>query len=167
MKILVVDDDLTCRLTLRELLKRHGATHLAVNGREAVEAMRAALLAGEPFDLICLDITMPVMDGQEALRAIRQIEAIMGGAGGPRTRVVMVSALGDEVNVVKAAQARCDGFLVKPVSEASLLAALRRLNLHADPEAGPKGGPEAGPKSCAEGGPEAGPEAGPNAGPEG
>jgi two-component system, chemotaxis family, chemotaxis protein CheY len=134
MKILIADDDLTSRLTLQALLKRHGDTRLAANGREAVEAVRGALLAEEPFDLVCLDITMPVLDGQEALRAIRQVETIVGGAGRPPAKVVMTTAVGDKDNVVKAVKGRCDGFLVKPIDVESLLATLRRLNLFVDPE---------------------------------
>jgi two-component system, chemotaxis family, chemotaxis protein CheY len=132
MKTLIADDDLTSRLLLQELLKKHGATQLTVNGREAVEAMRAALLAGEPYDLICLDISMPVMDGQEALRAIRQIETIAGGAGCARAKIIMTTALGDKANVMKAAQGNCNGFLVKPIHSDSLTATLLKLNLVAD-----------------------------------
>ena len=74
MKTLIVDDDFTNRLLLQELLRPHGQSHVAVNGREAVDAVGVALEAKEPYDLICLDIMMPEMDGQEALGKIRALE---------------------------------------------------------------------------------------------
>ncbi len=87
VKTLIVEDELTSRVLLRELLKRFGPPHVAMNGTEAVEAVRVALQAGEPFDLICLDIMMPEMDGQEALKRIRQLEEEAGldaRTSGPR-----------------------------------------------------------------------------------
>ncbi len=63
MKSLIVEDDFSSRLILLELLKSSGPTHVAVNGKEAVDAVRKGLEENEPFDLICLDIMMPEMDG--------------------------------------------------------------------------------------------------------
>jgi len=70
MKTLIAEDDFTGRLLLQEILKRYGALHIAVNGKEAVEAVRTAMDAGEPYDLVCLDIMMPEMDGYQALAEI-------------------------------------------------------------------------------------------------
>jgi len=78
MKTLIVEDDFTSRLLLQGLLQSYGAVHFAVNGKEAVEAVRLALESDELYDLICLDIMMPEMDGQEALRQIRLMEETKG-----------------------------------------------------------------------------------------
>ena len=78
MKTLIVEDDFTSRLLLQELLKGYGPAHVAVNGKEAVEAARMAMDAGEPYDLICLDIMMPEMDGHGALKEIRAQEEARG-----------------------------------------------------------------------------------------
>jgi len=67
VKTLIAEDNSTSRLLLRELLKSDGQVPIAVNGREAVAAARLALKAAESYELICLDIMMPKMDGQEAL----------------------------------------------------------------------------------------------------
>jgi len=127
LKTLIVEDEFTSRALLREMLKRYGAPQVAMNGREGVEAVRAALEAGEPFDLICLDIMMPELDGQEALRQIRQLEEEMRPA--KRARVIMTTALADRDTVVESINSQCDYFLVKPIDGRVLLDELRRLDL--------------------------------------
>ncbi len=129
MNTLIVDDDLTCSLLLQGLLKDYGPSHVAANGREAVEAVRIALEAGEPYNLICLDIMMPEMGGQEALRKIRLLEETMVIAGLGRAKIIMTTALSDKANVIMAGQQRCDLFLVKPIQKEKLLEDLRRLEL--------------------------------------
>ena len=129
MKTLIVEDEITSRVLLRELLKRYGLPHVAMNGREAVEAVSAALNALEPYDLICLDIMMPEMNGQEALKKIRQMEAEAGIGPERRARVIMTSALADKGNVIEAIQSQCDYFLVKPIDGRALLDELRRFGL--------------------------------------
>ncbi|NCC53452.1 MAG: response regulator, partial [Spartobacteria bacterium] len=71
MKTLIVDDDFTNRILLQAIMEEYGVAHIAVNGREAVDAVCMAMDDGVPYDLVCLDIMMPEMDGQEALKAIR------------------------------------------------------------------------------------------------
>ncbi|MCC5886461.1 MAG: response regulator [Gammaproteobacteria bacterium] len=131
MKSLIVEDDLTSRILLQEYLKGYGPSHVAVNGREAVEAVDAALSAGESYDLICLDVMMPELDGQQALQEIREAErSAAAGSRTPRySKVVMTTALSDKANVEQAIAARCDGFLVKPIAKQRFLDELRKLNL--------------------------------------
>ena len=129
MKILIAEDDITSRLLLQEFLKGYGPCHVAVNGKEAVAAVRAALDADQPYELICLDIMMPEMDGQEALRVIRRMEAANGIVGSYRAKIVMTSALADQENVIEAIRAKCDCYLAKPVRKAKLLEELRKLTL--------------------------------------
>ena len=129
MKTLIAEDDFSSRLVLQEFVKGYGPCHIAVNGKEAVEAVRAALETHEPYDLICLDIMMPEMTGQEALKEIRRIEAAAGGAGSIHAKIVMTTALADQENVVEAIEARCEYFLTKPVRRAKLLQVLRTLAL--------------------------------------
>jgi two-component system chemotaxis response regulator CheY len=129
MKTLIVEDSFTSRLLLKELLKSYGSADLAVNGREAVEAMRLAMEAVEPYDLICMDIMMPEMDGHEALREIRRMESAAGVAESKHTKIVMTSALADQDNVLKAIRGKSDCFLTKPIQKVKLLEALRKLAL--------------------------------------
>jgi two-component system, chemotaxis family, chemotaxis protein CheY len=129
VKTLIVEDELTSRVMLREILKRYGAPQVALNGKEALDAVSAALQAAEPFDLICLDIMMPEMDGQEALKRIRQLEERSGLDAQKRAKVIMTTAHADKDNVLAAIEGQCDYFLVKPIDGRALLEELRRLGL--------------------------------------
>ena len=78
VKFLIVDDDPACRRLLKHFLSPYGHCDLAFDGREAIAAVRIAMDNESPYDLICLDIMMPEMDGQTALREIRGLEEEKG-----------------------------------------------------------------------------------------
>jgi two-component system chemotaxis response regulator CheY len=124
MKVLIVEDDITSRTLMQELLKQHGVIHVAVDGREAVAAVSSALESGQYYDLICLDIMMPEMDGQAALKEIRSLEEKSGVEG---AKVIMTTALGDVKNVATAYSNLCDGYLAKPIDRAKLEALIKDI----------------------------------------
>ncbi|MDH4140781.1 MAG: response regulator, partial [Coriobacteriia bacterium] len=100
--VLVVDDAAFMRMMIRDILAKEGyVIHEAVNGRDAIEKYDEI----KP-DLVTMDITMPEMDGIEALRMIRE--------GDPGARVLMVSAMGQQRMIVEALEAGALDFLVKP-----------------------------------------------------
>jgi two-component system, chemotaxis family, chemotaxis protein CheY len=130
MKTLSVEDDFTSRLILQEFMKSYGPVHIAVNGIEAVEAVRLAMEEGsEPYDLICLDILMPEMSGQEALRQIREQEEARGILSSKGVKILMVTAVEDPKNVFTAFGSLCDAYLAKPIHKAKLLGELRKFKL--------------------------------------
>jgi len=129
LKTLVVEDDFTSRLLLQELLKRYGAVHIAVNGKEAVDAVRVAMDAGEPYDLICLDIMMPVMDGNEALKQIRALEEERGVLSSHGAKIFMTTALDQVKSVIQSFHGLCDAYLFKPVEKAKLVEQLNAFRL--------------------------------------
>jgi len=129
MKTLIVEDDFTSRLLLQEILKGYGTVHIAVNGKEALEAVRMAIDAREPYDLICLDIMMPEMDGQTALKEIRNLETSQGIAPSDMSKIIMTTALTDKANVLNAIQSHCDYFIAKPIEKRILIRELQRLKL--------------------------------------
>ena len=129
MKTLIVEDDFTSRLLLQEFLGIYGVTHIAVNGKEAMEAVRLSFEADKPYDLICLDIRMPEMDGMEVLRQIRQHEELLSIASARTSRIVMTTAVEDMKNVFDAYKNLCDGYLTKPIQKAKLLEKLREMKL--------------------------------------
>ena len=129
MNTLIVEDEPISRLLLQEYLKSYGPCHMAVNGKDAVESVRAALEANKPYDLVCLDIMMPEMDGQDTLREIRRLETVAGDAAPNRITIVMTTALSDQESVMDAIRGECDCFLAKPIHKAKLLQELRKLGL--------------------------------------
>lgn len=129
MKSLIVEDDFTSRLLLQELLKGLGTIHVAVNGQEAIDAVKKELKWGDHYDLICLDVMMPGVDGQEALQSIRAMEKEKGIFSSEGCRVIMTTALDDAKNIRKAFYNLCDGYLVKPIDKESLMKELKRLEL--------------------------------------
>ena len=130
MKTLIVEDDFTSRLLLQELLKGYGPSHIAITGQEAVTAAGLALAFGEPYDLICLDIMMPEMDGHAALKLIRALEEDAGIWDTYRAKIVMITALLEDAhNATAAHMSLCDAYLAKPVDITKLLKILRQLAL--------------------------------------
>jgi two-component system chemotaxis response regulator CheY len=129
MKTLIVEDDFTSRLLMQQMLKDWGQVFVAVDGQEAVEAVRLAIKNGEPFDLICLDILMPDLDGQQALTVIREMEADRDILPGQGVKIVMTTSLADLENKARAFVNQCDGYLTKPIYKRLLLAELDRLKL--------------------------------------
>ena len=129
MRCLIVEDDFAARKLLQVYLSEHCDCFIAVNGREAVDAVRQGLEEDNPYDLICLDIMMPQMDGHEALKAIRQIENERGIQGLDGVKVIMTTALKDSKHVMGAFRTGCEAYIVKPVEKKKLLAEMEKLGL--------------------------------------
>lgn len=129
MRILIVEDDFTARRLLQYHLSPYGTCDIAVDGNEAVEAFRMALDQNEPYDLICLDIMMPNMDGREALKQIRKIEEEFGTGGLDMTKVIMTTALDDAKSIVGSFMDQCEAYLIKPISKANLIEKIKELGL--------------------------------------
>ncbi len=127
MKTLIAEDDFTSRMLLQALLQPYGICHTSVNGKEAVQAVASALASGEPYNLICLDIMMPEMDGQTALKEIRALEDKKGILSSDGVKIIMTTALGDKTNIMSAFKEQCDAYLVKPIEKNNLIENLKKL----------------------------------------
>ncbi len=117
MKILIVDDDLVARKYLYNIVKDYGYCEIAVNGLEAVEYFQLEMKDETPYDVVFLDIMMPIMDGDETLEKIRNIEEEKGIVTGHGAIIAMVSALSDRKNVLSAFAKGCEYYLIKPVQQ--------------------------------------------------
>jgi two-component system, chemotaxis family, chemotaxis protein CheY len=129
MRALIVEDDFRSRMLLQKYLMPFFEVHIAVDGREALQAFNLAIEEEEPYKLICLDILLPRLDGQEFLIEIRKIEEKLGLFASDGVKVVMTSALKDSKNVLGAFKAGCEAYLVKPFERKTFLGAIEKLNL--------------------------------------
>lgn len=114
-KILIVDDAAFMRMMLKDILTKGGfeLAGEAENGQVAVEKFKEL----QP-DLVTLDITMPEMDGIQALKAIK--------AANPGAKAVMCSAMGQQAMVIEAIQAGAKDFIVKPFQADRVLEAVTK-----------------------------------------
>lgn len=130
MKTLIVEDDFLARSLISTLLSEYGICHVAVNGKEALDAIERAYDENDPYDLVCLDIMMPVMDGQQALLKLRELELQRGIRGLDTTKVIMVTSIDDSKNIMKAfRQGQCEAYLTKPLDRNKLIRHIKDLGL--------------------------------------
>lgn len=130
MRILIVEDDFGSRRVLQVMLQKYARCDVVVDGQEAIEAVRIAWEENDPYNCILLDIMMPNMDGQEALKAIRAIEGDIGVKANDAARVIMTTALEDPKNVVEAYyEGAADGYLVKPIERDKLFEELAKVGI--------------------------------------
>ncbi|NLB64297.1 MAG: response regulator [Fibrobacter sp.] len=127
MKILIADDNYASRRLLNVYLKDYGSCVFATNGLEAIQAFELAH-RDDPFDLICLDIMMPEMDGMECLRRIRRFEVENNIPEDKQAKIIMTTALDDRKDIIDSFNEGCEAYLIKPVEEAQLTKVLVQLN---------------------------------------
>ena len=122
MKILIVEDDPVSRKLLQVFMVSYGECITASNGEEALAYIRESFGPdGVLYDLICLDIMMPGMDGQMALKEIRAMEKERGISADDRVKILMISALDDSDNIMEAlVKGKCEGYLTKPVTKVKM-----------------------------------------------
>ena len=116
MRVLIVDDAMFMRMMLKDILSKNGYEVVgeAANGKEAIDKY----IELRP-DLVLLDITMPEMDGIEALKKIKMIE--------PKAKIIMCSAMGQQNMVIEAIQNGAIDFIVKPFQQNRVLESLEKL----------------------------------------
>lgn len=129
MKVLIVEDDFTAQKLMQAYLRDCADCDVAVNGKEAVQAFSDAWAADQPYDLVCLDISMPEMNGQEALQEIRRLEEERNITTGDGVKVIMTTAFGDKENVMTAFRVGCESYLVKPINREKLFTEIEKLGL--------------------------------------
>ena len=116
-KVLVVDDAAFMRMKLKDILEKNDYIVVAEaeNGADAIEKFKA-----ESPDIVTMDITMPEMDGVEALKEIKAIDA--------SAKVVMCSAMGQQSMVMDAIRAGAMDFIVKPFDSGRVIQALDKIS---------------------------------------
>lgn len=129
MKILIVEDDMISRRFLSKFLSRYGECDVVVDGMEALDAYLIAEKEADPYDLICLDIMMPKIDGVKVLKAIRDFEAQRGISKEDRVKIIVTTALSDTEFVNQAFELGCEAYAAKPLDTEKLVEVLKELGL--------------------------------------
>jgi len=128
MRALIVEDEFLSRKILKSFLMTLFEVEIVVNGREAIEAFKLAHRENQPYGLILMDIMMPEVDGIEALKQIRKLEADEDLR--PRVKVIMTTALDDPQTVMRSFyDGEASAYIVKPVVKEKLYKELEKLNL--------------------------------------
>ena len=129
MKFLIVEDDFTSRRLLLQYLAEFGECAVAVNGQEAITAVEESFRQGEPYDLICLDILMPDINGNECLKRFHELREQYSTDGSKRLNVVMTTSLADDASIDESYSAGCEYYLIKPVERRKLMIVMSELGL--------------------------------------
>ena len=114
MKFLIVDDVELSRVMLAEILRDFGQCDMACNGYEAIDAFMQARSDNAPYDLICLDIIMPELDGLQVLKQIRLIESREAENAHDAVKVLMVSSISDFEHITMSFDPRYEAYMIKP-----------------------------------------------------
>ena len=126
MRILVAEDDRLSRVFLKKFLVRYGECDVAVDGIEALDCFMDAVKQKKPYDLLCLDIMMPRVDGLKVLKAIRVLEKQHELK---HTCIIMMTALADVEYVDQALELGCDAYAAKPIDTDKVGTVMKNLGL--------------------------------------
>ena len=129
MKILIAEDDLTSRMFMKKYLMQYGSCDLAMNGMEAIDMVAASMKDNNPYDLICLDIMMPKLDGIRTLSIIRELESESGNKNKKVSKIVMTTALNDQDSIEEAYRLGCEAYAWKPIEVEKFSEMLKELEL--------------------------------------
>lgn len=129
MKILIVDDELVSRKKMERIMQRYGDCHAVDSGMAAIDAYTQALLGGEPFSLITLDVSMPDMAGTSVLVTIRKVEKNNAIPKTKRAKILMVTSHAEEQTVLASIKSGCDDYIKKPFNLDRVFQKLNQMGL--------------------------------------
>lgn len=129
MRILIAEDDYVSRTFLYKFLSNYGECDVTVDGIEALEVFIMSLDEEQHYDLICLDIMMPEVDGVNVLKTIRVLEDERKIPISKRSKVIMTTALNATEKVKSAFEIGAEGYAVKPIDIDKFVEVLRKLEL--------------------------------------
>jgi len=129
VKILIAEDDQRSRTFLAKFLSAYGDVDLAQNGMEALDFVMDAMKNKTHYDLLCLDIMMPKVDGLKVLKVLRTMEAQQGIDDSRHLPVIMMTALADMSYVDQAFELGCDAYASKPIDIAKVEEVMTNLGL--------------------------------------
>ena len=129
IRVLIAEDDYVSREFLLRFLSKYGICDVTVNGKEAVEAYIISLEMEEYYDLICLDIMMPELDGTEVLKVIKEMEKVNELDEKNKSKIIMMTALNDSETVKGTYRDGSHAYAVKPLDTDKILQVLEKFEL--------------------------------------
>jgi len=129
MRVLIAEDDLVSRIVISKLMKAYGECDITVDGIQVIEAFVTGLDSGKPYDLICLDVMMPKVDGIMALRTIRELEEKKKIEVSKRAKIIVTTALGKTDYVMSAFKTDMEVYVSKPLGINDMEEAMKKLGV--------------------------------------
>ena len=126
-RILIVEDDMVSRKFLSKYLSRYGDCDLVVDGLEAIDAYLLAMKVGLAYDLICLDVMMPKIDGIRVLKTIRDLERQHQVPEMEASKIIMTTVLGETEIVKSAFDYGCNAYASKPIDMTKMTEVLIKI----------------------------------------
>ena len=127
LNILVAEDDRMSRAFITEFMTAYGSVDAATNGMEAVDRFIESIKSKKPYDLLCLDIMMPKVDGLKVLQVVRELEEQQHIE--KKIKIIMMSALSEVDYVQEAFRLGCDAYAAKPIDTETVIEAMLNLGL--------------------------------------
>lgn len=129
MRILIVEDDEASGVFLKKVLSSYGDCDITYDGMETLEAYLLSLQDNEPYDLICLDIMIPKVNGVKVLKSIRELERKKRVKKNQRVKVIIITALAETQFLNDSLTDGYDIYVQKPIEKEILHETIRKLGL--------------------------------------
>lgn len=129
-KFLIVEDEVLSRTILHSFFSDFASCDAVENGMEALDLFKKAIISGKPYDLICTDLIMPVLDGYELITKVREAENALPIKDCIRTKIFVISISDSSVDMSHALlECDCDDYIVKPFQREQLRHLLEKYGL--------------------------------------
>jgi two-component system chemotaxis response regulator CheY len=132
MRILIAEDDYVSRKFMYKFLSKFGECDVTVDGMEAIEVFMMGLEEGLYYDLVCLDIMMPEVDGIKALKTMRKLEEENNIPKDKRAKIIMTTALNNTEKIFDSYESGSEAYAVKPIDTDKLIDVMKKLDLIKD-----------------------------------
>ncbi len=129
MRILIVEDDEASGVFLKKVLSSYGDCDITYDGMETLEAYLLSLQDNEPYDLICLDIMIPKVNGVKVLKSIRELERKKRVKKNQRVKVIIITALAETQFLNDSLTDGYDIYVQKPIEKEKLHETICKLGL--------------------------------------
>ncbi|MBC3803196.1 response regulator [Acetobacterium fimetarium] len=127
-RILIAEDDMVSRKFLSKFLSQYGDCDSVVDGLEAIDAYMLGIKEKTPYDLICLDIMMPKIDGVKVLKTIRDLEKQQELSESEKAKIIITTVLGESHVVQSAFEFGCNAYANKPLDMKKITEVLKRID---------------------------------------